>query len=330
MSSSAANSAVNTTTNAANVVMDKVKNFLGDKGHIVVMIVVVLLVFILVIVYISFALKASNLKGKLLTKSPIKLDDLQTPFIVDAGDIPKPSVGREYSYSFWMYIDNFVQTNDAPQMVMYRGTQNSIGDANPIVMMDGNSNKLYFVIKTQGSSLSSSVSSINYDNNLQNVLSRSYFNNRDFTLSTPNTHKHIIMSIDYVPLQRWVHVTVVIDNKIITVFMDGEIYSVKSIDEYKMSKQPEFDVRGNKIDYNLIIEKTEGTVYLGKFNGSKTPSAYLSNLGFYNYAISLSEVKKVYMQGPFAKGNFLSAIGISSYGVRSPIFKIDEYQAAKQ
>ena len=294
----------------------------GDKGPVVILIAVVLLAFVAVIIYISFSMKSSNLKGKSLMKSPVKLDEMQTSTVIDASEIPKPVVGREYSYTFWVYIENFVQTADRPQMIFYRGSQNSISDANPIVMMDGNSNKLYFIFKTQGSTLNSAV----YDTDLQRLLTMSYFNNNNLTLQSTNVHKHLILSVDYVPLQRWVNISVVVDNKLITIFMDGEIYTVKSVDEYKALRQPEFDLTGNKIDYNLILEKTEGSIYLGKYKESIAPSAYVSNLSFFNYAISINDVKKNYMSGPFTK-NLLSMLGISSYGVRSPVYKIDEYQS---
>lgn len=328
MNSNSASRVVNSAKNSTSGFMSSINGMMGDKAPIVILIAVVLLAFIAVIIYISFALKDSNLKGKRLLTQPVKLDEMRTPVAIDAGDIPKSAVGREYTYSFWYYLESFDQTNNTPQMLFYRGSKTTLGDANPVVMMDGNNNKLYFVVKTQGSSLTSTSTNINYDTNQGNILSRSYFNNKDFTLSTPNVHKHIIMSVDYIPLQRWVNIVVVIDNKILTVFMDGEIYSVKTIDEYKMTKQPEFDARGNKINYNLIVEKTEGSVYVGRFNSGQTPNAFLSNLEFYNYAISLNDVKKIHMNGPFSR-NFLNMIGISAYGMRSPIYKIDEYQSNK-
>jgi hypothetical protein len=136
----------------------------------------------------------------------------------------------------------------------------------------------------------------------------------------------MIITIDYVPMQRWLHVVMVVDNKLVTTFIDGEIYSVKTTDEYKMLKEPERDARGNTITHNLIIEKTQGTLYMGKFGPAAPPSSYLSNLEFFNYAISINDVKRIYVHGPFSR-NFLAMLGISSYGVRSPVYKIDEYQS---
>jgi hypothetical protein len=87
-------------------------------------------------------------------------------------------------------------------------------------------------------------------------------------------NKHIIMPIDYVPLQRWVHVLFTVDNKLVTVYMDGEIYSVKSVDELKTAKQ---------LPENLVFDKTTGSMFVGKNpligNGS-TMTGYLSRLSF--------------------------------------------------
>ena len=294
--------------------------YMGDKGPIIILIAIITLAFIAVIIWITFSLRSSNLKGKQLLKKPVKLDELSSPLVVEAGDIPKPVVGREYTYSFWLYVDTFSQTSGVPKMIFYRGT--SIVDANPIVMMDGQNNSMYLVLRTQGSNLTNSAG-IDYTDRPQNILDRSYFLK---TGDTANTHKHMIITIDYVPMQRWIHVTMVVDNKLVTTFIDGEIYSVKTTDEYKMLKEPERDQRGNTVDYNLIIEKTEGAVNVGKFGTAVPPGSYLSNLEFFNYAISINDVKRIYKNGPFSK-NFLAMLGISSYGVRSPVYKIDEYQS---
>lgn len=297
--------------------------YMGDKGPIIILIAIITLAFIAVIIWITFSLRSSNLKGKQLLKKPVKLDELATPLVVEAGDIPKPVVGREYTYSFWLYVDTFKQTDGVPKMIFYRGS--SISDANPIVMMDGKNNSMYLVLRTQGSNLSNGTT-VDYNTKPQNILDRSYFLQKSFKSNESEIHKHMIITIDYVPMQRWLHVVMVVDNKLVTTFMDGEIYSVKTTDEYKMLKEPERDQSGKTIDHTLIIEKTEGAVNVGKFGPATPPGSYLSNLEFFNYAISINDVKRIYVNGPFSK-NFLAMLGISSYGVRSPVYKIDEYQS---
>jgi hypothetical protein len=133
------------------------------------------------------------------------------------------------------------------------------------------------------------------------------------------------MEVDYVPLQRWVNFIVIVDNKILTLFMDGEIYSVKSTDELKAQRKPDLDANGNPIPYSLIVDKTDNDIQIGKnsINGKVTLNGYLSKLEFHNYAISINQVKSIYNAGPLSKGGLLGNMGIQ-YGFRSPVYKLNE------
>lgn len=300
---------------------DGFMSLMSDKGPLMIFIIAVILIFIIVIIYITFALKNANLKGKQLVKKPIKLDGLSSAIQISNADIPKPAVGREYTYSFWVYVDEFTQTNNNNKLLFYRGAKEGISGANPLVMMDGLENRLYFMIKTQDSSLPALVAG-----DLRPTVTGNFF--KDTTSSTSNLNKYIIMEVDYVPVQRWVNIICVVDNKIITLFMDGEIYSVKTTDELKALRKPELNATGTPINYNLIVDKSDGDMFIGKntINNNQTLNGYLSNVNFMNYAISLNQVKTTYNRGPLASGgagNFLTNVGIN-YGVRSPLYKLNE------
>jgi hypothetical protein len=319
--------------------------FSQGKMPIVILLVGVVLLFIIVILFIIFSIKSSKLSGKQLTTKPIKLDELTTPFEVSSSELPKPVVGREYSFSFWLYIDQFAQTFDRDgtgklipkdKMIFYRGSQGDISTANPVVFMDGLSNKLHIAIKTQESTLTSIPNQIDYNKNLYNIKFMNYFMNPKLKIRDTSDplhaaiNKYIVLSIDYVPLQRWVNVSFIVDNKICTVFMDGEIYSVKSTEEFKAIREKELDLRGRPIDVNIIVDKTDGNLYIGKNNvGNQiTVPGYLNKLQFFNYAMSVSEVKTLYEAGPLGKklfGGSGSGGGINiSYGIRNPVYKLDE------
>lgn len=306
-------------------------NAANDKLPLIVVVSITVLLFVAVILYITFAMKGSNLKGKALTTLPIRLEKLESPIEITSSDIPKPVVGREYTYSFWLYLDSFEQEYDnvnkrpVHKLVFYRGNPGDATTANPLVMVDGQSNKLYIVIKTAGSSLSASFNK-NVNTDLHEILANNYFLT-DKQLTDPVVNKHIVMGIDYVPLQRWVHVGVVIDNKLVTVFLDGEIYSVKSVDEFKASRQPAKDRLGRTIDYNLILDKTEGNIFIGRglVGNKRAPNGFLGNLSFYNYALTSDDIKAVYNRGPIKGNTVMSMFGMNQYGVRSPIYKMDQY-----
>lgn len=319
---------VNTTKNvssASTSFVDSLKQKMEGKLPILVVIAVTVLIFVLVIVYISFAMKNSNLKGKVLLATPLKLDKEGSPVVVPGTDIPKPQVGREYAFSFWVYLENFLQdydnVNNKPnhKLIFYRGNADDMSVANPIVLVDGLSNKLYVVIKTSESTLGPDVNT-----NPNVILSNNYFLS-DKSLDDSSVNKHLILPVDYIPLQRWVHIGFVVDNKIATVYMDGEIYSVKSVDEFKSSKKPHVNRLGKTLDYNLIIDKTEGDVNIGKSknNSINTINGFLSKLEFYNYAVTSGDMKKIYQNGPSTSTNSLfKTIGLAGYGARFPIYKI--------
>lgn len=308
-------------------IANKMKGLVSENLHVVIFIGIVILVFVIVIIYIVVAMKGAGLSGKSLTTTPIRLDGNNSPKTIPGDNIPVPSVGREYTYSFWIYLDSYAQTSGSSKMIWYRGSENDISSANPIVYMDEMTNKMYFVVKTQNSVLSGATGDNDYGSDIGAVKRLNYFMNDDLTTDILH-NKHIIIPVDYVPLQRWLNFIMVIDNKIITLYMDGEIYSVKTVDEVKALRHehnPEYDTNGNRLDYSLIVDKTEGNIFTGKNPVSSrnvTINGYLSKMDFFNYAISTHDVKKVYNAGPFSK-SFLSMFG-SKYGVRSPVYKMSE------
>jgi hypothetical protein len=320
---SAVNSAKNAVSNAATNAKEGFKKLMAERGPIIILLIAVLLVFVIVIIYIVFALKNSNLSGKVLTSKPIKLDETSVPVQIASSDIPKPAVGREYTYSFWLYVDTFEQSTDNNKLLFYRGGKDSISTANPVVMMDGLQNKLYFAIKTQDSTLTTT-------SDLRTIVTNNYFKNQHATATTQN--KHIIMEIDYVPLQRWVNIICVVDNKIVSLFMDGEIYSVKTVDELKALRKPELNSDGSTVNYNLLVDKTDGDIFIGKntINNKVTVNGYMSKLEFNNYAINLNQIKGIYNMGPLSGGGISGGIGKMfgamglDYSVRSPIYKTNE------
>jgi len=317
---------ISSAKSAVSGLMSKLTSFTGESTLVVILIIAFALLFFIVIIYISFKIKSSSLQGKRLTQVPLKLDKMSAPLEVPGSIIPTPMVGLEYTYGFWMYIENIDQSAGSHKILFYRGEAGNLTNANPVVMMDSVSNKLYIVMKTTNSSLSSANlpqpttnKSITYENDLSNVTSFNCFTNKSDATCRSYENKHVIIPIDYVPIQRWVHVMFCVDNKLVTVYMDGEIYSVKSVDELKNQK---------KMTENLVLDKTVGTVFIGKnpkIGAGNTLTGYLSRLEFYNYALSLNDVKSVYSAGPLKRG-LMSVFGINNYGVRNPIYRIDELE----
>jgi hypothetical protein len=293
--------------------------FQGKTG-VIVAFTLLLLAFLLVIVYILRELRSNSYKkGKLITRGIINVSAMETPVEIPSTDLPKKSIGDQTSYSFWMYLDGFQQTPGYHKLVFYRGEKDSVISANPVVMLDEVANKLHFVIKTRESSLSAVDSSIKY-NDLKPIVSRNYFMNSEYTLDSTDTNKHLIMTIQNVPYNRWAHYAIGIKDNIVTLFQDGEIYAVKTVDDFIQMKPMEYDLRGQAKKYNLTIDDSNGTVFIGKnenVGGKNSINGYISKMEAFNYAVSVEDVKALYNRKP-------SSIGLAgtAYGIRSPVYKL--------
>ena len=94
------------------------------------------------------------------------------------------------------------------------------------------------------------------------------------TNSSPDTSR-VSNNVENVPLNRWFHLTIVIDDQTSDVYIDGKLY--KSVGLSSPMKQNNGD---------LFV--TQG----GGFEGG------LTQLRYYNKALTARDVAKVYYQGP--------------------------------
>lgn len=303
---------------------DKVSTFMEGKTGIVVAFVIVLFAFIMVIIFIVQQIKGNSYKkGKSFLDTPVNMTNMDGPIEILGTDLPNRSVGNQFSYSFWVYVNNFTQTGDNNKLLFYRGQKDTISTANPIVMMDSDTSKMHFVLKTIGSTLSAKKSSIKYDN-LKDIVNQNYFFNDDIKYDTEDSNKHLIVSINTVPLNRWVHYTLCVKDNLITIYVDGELYAVKAVDNFKQMKPTEYDIRRKPIAINVPIDETTGNLYIGRnpnIAGKTSIEGYLSKLEVFNHALTTDDVYKIYKASPYSKGIY--AIG-GRYGVRTPIYRIDQ------
>lgn len=295
-------------------------NINKEKMPILIIIAITVLIIVLVIMYITFRMRNKSLVNKTLLPNPIKIDTLSTPYEIAGSDIPKPAVGREYTLAFWIYVDNLDQTPSEHKLVLYRGAQGNIDTASHVVFMNGKTNTLYLATKCQNKSVS-------VNNSLKTLVDTNYYLNKSLKAQDSKTNFMFISKIDYIPLQRWVNIGYVVDNRMVTVYLDGEIYSVKTIDEFKAMHPPEYNPDGTQMMFDdLMFDKSEGSIYIGKdaavANGTVV-SGYVSKLVFANYAGTMTDVRNTYGQGPMGGSGFLSKLGIN-IGIRSPFYKLDE------
>lgn len=322
----AKNSATSSVMNKlkSSLTIDNIKGFFqGNKGMIIAF-GLLLLLFVLVIIYIISQLRNNAYrKNKSLVSQIINLSDRDRQIEISNADLPKQTMGEQFTFSYWLYLEDVVQTPGFHKLIFYRGNKNDIQNANPIVMIDELTNIMYIVLKTRNNSLAS-TNDIKYENLLP-ITERNYFENKNFKFTDASVNKYIIVPVTKLPFNVWVHFAVAVKDNVITVYKDGEVYTVKTVDDFILSRPIEHDDAGNAIKYNLNIDKSDGSIFIGRdalIGGGFPVSGFLSKMNYFNYAMTIDDVSKIYRQGAFNKSTFLSAFGLSKYGVRSPLYQL--------
>jgi hypothetical protein len=150
------------------------------------------------------------------------------------------------------------------------------------------------------------------------------------------------ITIDYVPLQRWVHISVVINETAmvggtISAYVDGVL--VNTVDNTKdlsgltfggtpiknvpaanggTGTTPQFNIT----DVNLDMP---GYVYTGGASGGGALgmpgfSGMLSMIKFFNYDMNANDVYSEYQKGPI--DNLLAKMGLPAYRLQSPLVRV--------
>ena len=272
--------------------------FTGRSTSEVVMIicvVVTLLLIAAVITYLVYRFIRKDLSGIVLIKDTRRLFNQSSPLYIDSSKLPVTTNGQQFSFSFWIYITNF-QSSDNPKLLFTRGSRTALSGCNPIVFMDATTNKLYISLATNRVGPTQNVK-------LQDLASGAL------------TDKFVTGAVEYVPLQRWVHVAFTVQDRLLTIFVDGEVYTVESVAD---------NTAINMVGNRPIINSLAGDMTIGAWGGiSSALEAYLGRFSFYNYAISQNDVQRIYNTGPRGS-NVLGALGLSEYGVRSPVYRLDD------
>lgn len=309
--------------------VEKGKEFVGNYGiTIFVSILVAALLFFLA--YFLYTYISSLLSNKILWVVPeTKIPTLGNVYNSASGDgIPTTMNGRRMTFMFWMYIHDINKYQGSYRHVLHRGDEDPKG-ASPLVMMDKTLNKLYIRFssldstdttstKTFDEIIAASKTSIAPSGATQAQIDA--ISDTTALLKDMATHG---MIVDYVPLQRWVHIAVVVNETVnrgnIYLYMDGEL--VKTIDSSENVRLN----NGSLIRYNfqnLFLAK-KGDIWIGgNANGTTNVgfSGMIGKVAFTNYDMNAREVYKEYLKGPVE--NLTSKLGLPAYGLRSPVYRI--------
>lgn len=246
-----------------------------------------------------------NQSSYLMTESKMPLMCTEVHSL-NGDSIPNAANGHKASMSFWMYIHDINKYSGTYRHVFHRGTATDACEvASPMVRLDPQSSALTIGFSPLDSSKAfgtSGLTSSSSDDEKWKYITQA----RGITFS-------------YIPLQRWVHVAVVVNEDLnggtITGYIDGElVQTVNSMTS--MGPNVTYDV--NNIDLNH-----KGNVYAG---GSVSDpigpgfSGLISKIQFWNYDMNANDVYENYKKGPL--DSILAKMGLPAYGVQAPIYKI--------
>jgi hypothetical protein len=270
-------------------------------------IVLTILVIVCVVIY-RWMVKSDRNEPVLITK-PTPSHNVST--ITNASTkAPLSTIGQEYTYNFWMYIDNWANNFGQMKHVFTRSGTSPMsmdemsGVANPTVWLYPEENNLAVRVSTL--KMSNSMRQA-YDANLYPDYDVVSCNAGEYTNVNPNyyhaknrndpqqaakyVNTTVACDISNIPLQRWVMVSVVLWNRTLDVYINGLL--TRSV---VLPGAPLFD------------PSELGNIYCGGRSGSQTFSGFFSKFKYYNRAITAPEVMELYEKGPLTSNYWWNAL----------------------
>jgi len=313
--------AAQTTKNAITSASHRMLEFASANAKIVfgLLIVAGLGIFVGYFLY-SFLRKRFTSRSAFLAKEtqvPVSCLELTK---ANGSEIPETSNGRRLTMCFWIYIHDLNRNAGMYRHVFHRGDK-SIQGASPLVFLDQNSNKLHIRFENENGSTASMNMNAPWGSTAT-IPGATSADKLAFDLATHG------ITIPYIPLQRWVHVAVVVNEDVnagsFTYYIDSELVSVVQSGtpvEYATGDAKQTVVRSFQ---NLNLSR-KGDLWIGGSPYEDTGpgfAGFVSRIQFFNYDLNASDVRGIYLAGPI--DNLSSKLGLPAYGVRSPIYRIGQ------
>jgi hypothetical protein len=261
-------------------------------GGVLLFFVLITVILILVaITYIVYRIRRSDLQSVTIVKNPYRLFEQARVREFDSNKLPITLNGQEFTFSFWVYIASLTPAS-GPRLIFMRSTDDqSLGTASPLVFLDSTSNRMHFAVRT------------NIAARLPNLSAA--INGSEYGYANA--------VVDYVPLQRWVNYVMTVRDNLLSVYQDGDIYTVENVRE----------LRRTGSTARPVFSGLNGSVFIGKIPGTYEIRGFIARLQFFNYALMQRDVKSLYREGP-SPYNIMSRFGIDEYGIRSPVYKVTD------
>ena len=274
-------------TEEASAAIEKATEMLSNPSVLYGLIAVIVIAVICVaVVYYFIANAVFNKKSIIIekTKFPIK-GNVKSVIMIE--NFPSSGNGLRRTYTFWVYVNDVNNAGGKPKHIFSIGNDSSGGnitDKSPVVVLKDSKLHICFPNSAE-SGAPATVDEIG------------------------GSKKDNTVSFDYLPMQRWVHIAVVISDdyqgSTVSLYMDAQLAS--STTDGKDGKI----LKGFKLDTtgSLIVGGDNSATY--GFNG------LLSKVGIHNYDLNSRDIYNIYSEGPI--DGLLASLG---YGVRAPLYKL--------
>lgn len=298
---------------------------------------VILIILAIIIAYIMY----SYVEKSLFNQSKYIVEQTKLPVVCSKKteislDRKVTSIGNglKRTYTFWIYVKDNNQSQF--KNVMYIGND-KVQERGPTVFLDKRGNKMFVrfdkrtseeesennsdYIKADQSTGSLGEGGLDFTNIEDLSASVSALQDSDYSINLIKYMRQGIV-IPYIPIQRWVHVGIVVNDYgnenggSITGYVDGELVAEALHGENMKSLGKGGESESYNIN-NLNLERSNKLVIGG--DGLGFPGL-ISKVTIYNYDLNDRDIYNDYAEGPI--DNFLAKLGLGAYGLRSPIYRI--------
>lgn len=236
----------------------------------------------------QFLFGPTGLEGKTLLNK-ISSGNPDKPYITFGDKLPALYEGGEYSLNFWIYVNDYAYNRGQNKHVISVGGRSFLTLA---VFLGPYKNSLHVRVHTKTGPTGGAVGAASANPSpadSQNDLSSANVTSLFGTLQQESglLSGSAPCDIPSVDLQKWVQVSVCLNNKTCDVYLDGKLA--------RSCVLPSF-YKVDKSNMMLAISDYKG------FGG------YVSNVSAYNYALNPEQVWRLYMAGPGPQYTFLDYV----------------------
>jgi hypothetical protein len=299
--------AVDANTAATAASIDNIKNSFANMSsvneHMFYLILIVFLVTIIV-GYLLYNIIADNI----LFQQKIEVSGTEVPvlgnqlseFKIDK--VLANSNGIKRTYGFWIYINDINKYRGGFRHIAHLGKEaKDIKNACPYIFLDSEKNEIHVRFAPKEEHLTTQT--LNEMKTVDDLLSYG--------------GKKCGTTIKYVPIQRWVYIVIVVSDVnggYVYTYIDGELAEVERAIDKKLTL------------HELDFETRAGSLFVGGSSSNSVINAtgfsgLISKFTIYNYDLNKNDIYREYNKGPL--NGLLTSMGIVSYGLRNPVYKLN-------